>query len=398
MMKRSTMAIALAIALGAPATAQAQSLFGTRGLGVPAEGLDARARGLATNGVGLLGLSTSLTNPAETAGLLRRGVSASFQPWGGSTEYAGEEDELSATRFPLLRIIYPTRLGVFSLGYAGVLEQSWAVFADGQEIVGNDTVATRDLVQSIGGLGQLRLGIARNVSDNFALGLAVGLYTGNVDRAVLRQFPDSSLEFSEFETHQRWSYSAPLVSVGMLWDPMTDLRFGASATWGGTLTAKPTEGSTTEYEYDMPIRFHVGASGRVARGLVAAVSGSWTAWTSDDYRTPGTNTATPGEQQMEIGAGLEYEDLRAGERVFPLRLGVRTSKLPFHLVNEEAPTEWAITGGLGFRLVQDEFGPLAVADVGFERATREGLVSPDAPNGLKESFWRLTVSVALFGR
>jgi hypothetical protein len=392
--------VVLALLFIAPAAAHAQSLFGTRGLGVPSDGYDARARALAINGVGLLGLSTSLVNPAEPAGTLRRGVTAAFQPSFGSVEFEGEDDDISATRFPLIRILYPTRLGVFSLGYSGVLDQSWAVIADGQEILGSDTVATRDAVVTVGGIGQLRLGFARRVTDRLAVGVAVGIYTGNIDRGITRVYPDSTLGFREFETHSRWDYSGPLAAVGMRFDAGADLRFGASLTWSGTLKAKPQEGSETEYQYDMPLRFAVGASGRVARNLIAAVSGSWTSWTSDDYRTPGNNTATAAEQQMEIGGGFEYQELRRGTRVFPLRLGVRTSKLPFHLVDEEAPGEWAITGGIGFRLVEDDFGPLAVADVGVERIQREGLAgSGQVSHGaLKESFWRFTVSLSLFGR
>ena len=215
-------------------------------------------------------------------------------------------------------------------------------------------------------------------------------------RGDLRSHHDG---FRNFETHTRWNYSAPQASVGFKWDPINDLRIGGSVTWSGTLKAAPSDsGPTLSYEYDMPLRFAVGASGRVARNLFAAVSGTWVSWTSDDYRTPGNIEATAAEQQMEIGAGLEYTELRTGNRVFPLRLGARTAKLPFHLVGEEAPTEWAITGGIGFRLVEDEFGPLAVADVGVERGTREGLSASAAPDGLKENYWRFTVSLSLFGR
>jgi hypothetical protein len=390
--------IVFSLIAGAPAAAGAQSLFGTRGLGVPIEGYDARARALSSNGVGLLGLSTSLVNPAEPAGILRRGVTAAFQPYVGSTDFGGESDDISSTRFPLISIMYPTRLGVFTLGYSGVLDQSYAVIADGEELLGTDTVATRDVVEAVGGIGQLRLGFARQLSGRLAVGASVGIYTGNIDRGISRTYPDSSLNFRPFETHTRWSYSGPQASVGVRWDPMTDLRFGGSVTWSGALKAKPTEGSEVEYEYDMPIRFAVGASGRVGRNLLANVSGSWTAWTSDDYRTPGNIGATAAEQQMEIGGGLEYNGVRRGTRIFPLRLGARTGKLPFHNVGEDAPSEWAITGGMGFRLVEDDFGPLAVADIGVERATRDGFASTAEPDGLSESFWRFTVSLSLFGR
>jgi hypothetical protein len=396
MMRR--FAIIVLLAAATPVWAHAQSLFGTRGLGVPADGYDARARALSSNGVGLLGLSTSLTNPAEQASVLRRGVTAAFQPFVGNTEFQGESDDIAATRFPLISIMYPTRLGVFTLGYSGVLDQSFGVVAQGEEVLGNDTIETRDLVQTVGGIGQLRLGFSRYVTRRLALGASVGIYTGNIDRGISRTYPDSTLGLTPFETHSRWDYSGPQASLGARWDPMTDLRVGASVTWSGALKATPQEGSTVEYEYDMPLRFAVGMSGRVARNLTAAVAGSWVSWTSDDYATPGNLGGTPAEQEMQIGGGLEWEEIRTGNRVFPLRIGARTSKLPFHAVGEEAPSEWAITGGVGLRLVEDEFGPLAVADIGVERATREGLASTAAPAGLKETFWRFTVSLSLFGR
>ena len=395
-MKRAFMMLTLLAC--SPLAASAQSLFSTRGLGVPAEGYDARARALGVNGVGLTGLSTSTVNPAEQAGFLRRGVTAAFQPWSGSTEFQGEDDNVGGTRFPIMAIFYPTRMGVFTLSYTGLLEQSYAVIADGEEILGTDTVQTADLVEADGGIGQLRLSFARQLSAKFALGVSVGIFTGNIDRGISRTYPDSAIGLRPFETHNRWSYSGPQASIGALWDPVPDMRIGASVTWSGTLKASPEEGSTTEYEYQMPLRFAAGASGRVGRNLMATVSGSWASWSSDDYRTPGVLEPTTAETEMEIGGGIEYTDLRRGNRVFPIRLGARTSKLPFHLPGEEAPSEWAITGGLGLRLVEDDFGPLAVADVGVERGTREGFASSTASDGLNESFWRFTVSLSLFGR
>ena len=53
-------------------TASAQSLFATRGLGVPVSPVDARVAALGGMGVGLLGFHTSMVNPAELAGLSRR--------------------------------------------------------------------------------------------------------------------------------------------------------------------------------------------------------------------------------------------------------------------------------------------------------------------------------------
>jgi hypothetical protein len=330
--------------------------------------------------------------------MLRRGVTAAFQPWTATTEFEGETGEIGATRFPLIQIMYPTRFGVFTLGYSGVFEQSYSVIAEGEEILGTETVATLDRVENVGGIGQLRFGFARQFSSRLALGASVGLYTGNIDRGLFRSYPDTALQLRDFETHRRWEYSGPQATIGVRLDPIRQMRVGASVTWSGTLKAKPQDGTTAEYEYEMPLRIAAGASGTLGRYWLAAVSGSWAGWSSDDFRTPGDAVVTPAQSQTEIGAGLEYAGLRSGSRIFPLRMGARTAKLPFYFNNEEAPTEWALTGGIGLRLVEDDFGPLAVADIGVERGTREGLTSSAVADGLTENYWRFTVSLSLFGR
>ncbi len=395
-MNRRAMTVVLALALAAPAAAHAQSLFSTHGLGTPLDGVDARARALGVNGVGLAGLSTTLLNPAEPAGTLRRGVSATFQPWSGNAQLNGEEGTIRGTRFPLITIIYPMARMTFTLGYTGLLDQSWAIVSEGFERVGVDSVPTRDVVRSVGGIGQLQLGTAYALNARFALGASLGLHTGSVERSTRREFPDSTL--IPFEDRARWDYIGPLASVGMRWDAIPQMRIGASMTWSGTLKAKPKEGSTTSYEYDMPLRVTAGASGRIARRLFAAVSTTLSNYGSGSYTAPGTTVETVAGRALEIGGGLEWQELRSGDRIFPLRAGFRTSRLAFHNTDESAPKEWAASGGIGFRLVEDEYGPLAVADFGFEKGKREGWKSPRATDGLKEDFWRFSATISLFGR
>lgn len=130
--------------------AQAQSLFSTRGLGVPLLPLDARARALGGIGVGLLGLNASLVNPADVAGLRRRGVAAVVQPWSGSAELGDETGDIDGTRFPLIRLLLPvSSRTVLSLGFGSALEQSWAVEIDGVQELGPDSVPTREDRKSV---------------------------------------------------------------------------------------------------------------------------------------------------------------------------------------------------------------------------------------------------------
>src|SRR5690606_33064663 len=167
-----------------PAAAGAQSLFSTRGLGVPVAPVDARARALGGIGVGLIGWNGTLANPAEAAGVLRRGVVAAMQPSRRSVEFGGEQDDLGGTRFPLIRAVQPlgsTGLAL-AVGYGGFLDQNWAVVDEGAETIGGQPLRTRDLVESTGGVAQARLDVAYWVTPRLGVGVGAGVYTGRLDR------------------------------------------------------------------------------------------------------------------------------------------------------------------------------------------------------------------------
>lgn len=395
---RNRILVALSVVLGMPHAAQAQSLFSTHGLGTPVDGVDARARALGVNGVGLFGLSTSLLNPAEPAGTLRRGVSASMQPWSGTAKINGEAGNIGGTRFPLLEILYPVRRTTFSFGYAGFLDQTWAIVADGRTHLGADSITTRDVIRSTGGISEIKIGAAYFINSRLSAGGAVGVHTGSVERSITRSFPDSTSTLLGFQSRARWDYAGPLAAIGVRWDPAASMRVGGSITWSGSLDAKPKEGSTTSYSYDLPLRFAAGVSGSIARNLLYAVSTTLSSYGAGSYTAPGTTVPTVADRALDIGGGLEWAELRSSTHVFPLRAGFRYSKLPFHNVNESSAKEYAVSGGIGFRLVQDEFGPLAVADIGLERGKRDGFIGTLSAGGLSESFWRFTASISLFGR
>lgn len=396
-MMRTRSIVTMLCALLIPAASNAQSLFSTHGLGTPLEGIDARSRALGISGVGLLGLSTTLLNPAQQAGTVRRGVSASFQPWSGTAKVAGQEGDVGGTRFPLIEVMYPVSKITFTLGFSGLLDQSWSISAQGKELVGSDSLATRDVVQSTGGINEFKFGGAYMVSPRFAVGAAVGLHAGYLERTLTRQFTDSTVALLNFRNRSRWDYSGPIASVGFRWDPGT-ARVGGSITFGGTLDAKPQEGSTTTYSYDMPLRVALGASARVSSNVLLAGSATFASYGSGDYSAPGISVKSVAENAYDIGGGIEWQKLRSATRVYPLRFGFRYSQLPFHNVGDTTPKEWAASTGIGFRLVEDDFGPLAVADLGFERGKRSGWENSARPEGLSETFWRITASISLFGR
>lgn len=381
---------ALAAVLALPAAGGAQSLFSTRGLGVPVAPLDARARALGGTGLGLLGWSGALVNPAEAAGVARRGVVAAVQPSRRSVAFEGQEDDLGATRFPLIQAVQPLgeRL-VVGVGYGGFLDQSWSVISEDTVTIGGEPLRALDLIESEGGAAQARLDVAYLITPSLAVGLGAGLYTGRLDRVVSRSFPDAS-EIEGVESRAAWNYSGPLVAAGAWWEPVPIARVAASVIWSGELRADAEDDRSSDLRVELPLQVAVGASGRLAPRLLGVVGGRWAGWSSaaDAFGEPDAAADV-----WEVGAGMEWTGARALNRPLPLRLGFHYGSLPFR-VRGATPREWAVAFGIGSVLASDELGPRAALDATIERGGRGNA----ATTGLTESFWRFTISLALFGR
>jgi hypothetical protein len=300
----------------------------------------------------------------------------------------------------MMRILYPvSERAVFSLGYGGVLEQSWAIATEGTERIGEDDVPTRDIVRSTGGVAQLTAGVSYQVSPSLAVGVAAGLYTGSLLRQISREFLESDLDvpLDPFQTRLRWEYSGPVGVVGLVWDPDPAVRFGGSVTLANQLDITAKEGVDQDESVKMPLRGTFGVSALLSADLMATVGAEWAGRSGGDQPVIASGTSFR-RDTWRFGGGIEYEGIGSATRTYPIRLGGGYTQLPYFNEGEEPGNEWTAGGGIGFRLAGDELGPLAVADIGIERGGRTGLASTDLPDGLKESFWRFTFSLSLFGR
>lgn len=394
-------AILTLLCLVAAVPARAQSLYSTRGLGAPVAPVDARARALGGIQTGLIGFSLGMGNPADAAGIVFRGASATIQPSTRNMELDGQSSTVSGTRFPLARALFPFRNRfVASLGFGSYLDQTWGVIRKSTEDLGGESVNVQDMVRSTGGISQVRLGVSYALSPSFAVGVAGGAYVGSLDREVTRSFPDSAnANLAGFTSRVSWGERAPLVSVGARWDPASIVRVGAGVTWGGTLHARGDTATALDRSFSLPTEVTAGASAVLAPRLLLAVGGSWADWSraANDFRTeafgdPGAPAANiTARNTFDVGGGLEYTGLRTESRVYPLRLGYHRAQYPFFAQGEAPANEWSASGGIGYRIAGQEASPVVAADLAVERGGRSG-------GPLTESFWRLTASIALFGR
>lgn len=395
-MRRIGVLVACLTLCAVPATAQ--SLFSATGLGIPQDATDARARILGGLGIGLLGLNASLVNPASPAGTLRKGASAVMVSSPRTASLGNERGYATGTRFPLVRVVLPfaTRW-VATAAYGGFLDQSWAIRSDRMEAIGPDTVPVVDNIQSTGGVGQYRIGLAYALGPRIALGIAAGGYSGQQQIILHRQFTDTTTltEVESFQSRLARSYYAPLISAGVRWDPVTFARLGASVTVPGKLSVKAEQGVFEDRTVPLPVQVAGGASAYLSPGLLLAASARWSGWSvaNDALTTANTPAGVAAARDTwEVGGGLEYGSTARQSRAMPVRLGFRYAQLPFSF-NGQVPSEWAVGGGLGLR-AGPSTDPQALIDLGVERGAR----GSTANGGLQETFWRISLSVSLFSR
>lgn len=385
-------AVAILALLATSAPAAAQSLFSTGGLGVPVAPLDARSRALGGIGVGLYDFNASLVNPAEIAGVRFRGAVAAYQPMATNVELGGASDEIGGTRFPLLRVLYPlgTRF-VAGLGYGSLFDQSWAAVQQSEITVGGEAVPVRDEVDSRGGIAQLQATLAYEITPALAVGIGGGVYTGELQRRTLRTFQDTASTLSPFESRTTWGYGGRFFVAGARWDVARAVRVGASYQRGGDLDVDSIAGGAQDRTDALPDQVSVGVSATLAPRISATAGLRRSMWSGDQ------------SDVTEFGVGTEYDGFSLGGRRLPLRLGYNRADLPYGPLNGAAGNETSIAFGAGARFAMTEEGPLARVDASLERGTREaGGISPAGNTlgllTLKETFWRFSLSLAVFGR
>lgn len=386
MRRRHWAALLLALPLFA-APASAQSLFGSRGLGVVNAPTDARGTVLGGVGIALPRPGAAITNAADAIATERRGLIVAFQPSSTELETETGSDGVSATRFPVVQFLLPIRRrAVFTAGFGSFLDQNWGVSRDSTMSIGGEDILVQDRVVSSGGISQARVGLAFAVTDDFAVGAHGGILAGSTLRTTSREFGANSLGLANFSEDLKTSYSAPLASLGARYQLGSMVLVGASVTWFGDLTTKVEDGA--ESEIAMPLQLAGGASAQLLDDLLLAVGTRWTGW-SDTGEVDGATA----DDVLEVGGGVEYSGISISRRVLPLRLGGRWGGQPFHF-GDNAPSEYALSAGIGARLAGSDEIPAALIDFAIERGSR-GDVSE---NGIGESYWRGTLSVSLFSQ
>ncbi len=386
-MTRLRATLVAAMILAAPAGASGQSLFARGGLGVPVEPVGARAKGMASLGIGLFGSALTPVDPAAGLEVVPM-LTVTLQPTWGDWSAADQSGDLRGQRFPIMGAGYATGArGMVSITLGSFMDQRWAVEAPDTIPLGGGGRAVTDAFESDGGISTIRLGYAHRITPQLVLAGNVGALTGQVTRTFSRQFDTTgvSMDVDDFEAQGRWRWIGPAAAVGVRWDPAQLVRLSASVNWYGTLEAQPqdsTPGPT--FDFDLPLEFRVGASGALTPELALSASASYADWTATDLAADSLPPGDAASTALGFGAGLEWSGLAVGGKSFPLRFGYKRQQLPFKFEGD-TPIETVLAGGLGFNLAQAEGVTLARMDLALERGSRSG-------GSLTERFWRMSLS------
>jgi hypothetical protein len=386
----TTRPLALAALLSlAAAPLEAQSLFNSAGLGTPVDALDGRARAMGNFGIGLPGASLMPTDPGATAfNDFRTGIMAGQPTW---VEYSGgplPSGDFQGNRFPLLGVAVPLFTGSMSVEIGSVLDQRFTSETPGTVNLGGQDVATVDFFDQEGALSNLSLGYAQRVGPRFAAGLRAGRYVGSLTRQFTREF-DPVAGVEDYLERGKWSYTGYSVTGGLTADLTDGVRVAASVLIPTALDADADAASGTEGQdqsFDLPMQLRVGATARLAPGLIVQASGAFADWSGvgDDLVQPMDVGSANG-----FGVGLELSRARLLGRQAPLRFGFRRNSLPFALEGGSA-SERVFSGGFGLDLNRTNEVLLAGADFALERGLRTS-------GSVEERFWRLTISLVVAG-
>lgn len=340
----------LLLAAVGPLAAQS-SQFGVRGLGLPMRPISVRSTG--TGGAFGLFDSESSFNPASIG--LVSFTTASFQTlqsWRRSVSPAGTATARD-NRYPGVFVAGPiggTPLAI-SLSASGYTDRNFSIASRDTLILRDVPVETIDTLRSLGGVSDLRAGIAWRGSRSLQVGLGIHLLTGSNRISSSRRFSDTTYAGATEEATV--SYLGVGVSAGVM------ARLGRAVTLAGMVRAddkvRVERDSLRVGTTKLPVTVAGGARVQLGDQLQIAGSATYRSWSAADEDIVAQG-GVGSVNTTEFNFGLEYVRDPRRPNNLPLRLGFYHARLPFPLTRGQNISETGISIGTSKRFVADRAG------------------------------------------
>ena len=336
----------------------------------------------------LLGGSYSLTNPSDLLLHSEPGFSVSLSSEGVTLEGEGRSLSTGRGRFTTIRALVPWNDWAFSLAFGGEFDQDWSNILQDTLRLNDGLVPYEETREHNGGISTIDASLARRFGP-LGVGLSAQRLTGSLRQSFFRQFGDpidgaptlGGIVGARELSWRAWRFKAGgSIRLG------DRVVAGAAFGTGGTLYATPEGAEEPEAEFDLPTSISLGGSVRLTDQVLVTAGGGRAGWSAAGSHDASTGSAFRSHDIAWMGGGVEYGALSLLGGRLPVRLGWRTTALPFSR-GAEALEESAFTGGFGWEFQEG----LAVFDLAVESGSR-GDVSTD---GFAESFGRVTISFSL---
>ena len=387
--RRASIVAALAAStLGVARRGEAQGSLAAQGFGFAPGQLSTRALGLGASMTELDPVSPR--NPASVARWGRPGLYMQYDPEFRRVSSAGGRDGTLNARFPLIggatRVHRRLTAGVV---ISTLLDRTYTnESTETQQVEGSDLVSTTQF-QSAGGLNDVRLALAYELSPELSIGLAGHVVTGENRVTMATTFDREG--FLPVTQESEVNYSGTTFSAGVNWLPGGDFAIAGSLRLEGELRASRNEQTIDAGR--LPSRTGVSVAYTGIPGAVFAAGVNWEQWSRIDMGS----TNVRGQDTREIGAGVEVEGPRVRSAIIALRGGFRTRGLPFGVTSvgptdepvTNFPTEEAFSLGVGVPLATYSGVSRAMLDIGVQRASRSGIP------GIRERAWTLSLGLAV---
>ncbi|MFQ5746002.1 MAG: hypothetical protein ACE5HF_02130 [Gemmatimonadota bacterium] len=376
---------AVAAALAHPSVSAAQVPVTSLGLGYPVPALDARSAALGGSGIGLIGGSFSLLNPADITAHAVPALHVTLAPEGIDVKRPGGSDPSGRSRFAVLSTIVPLGEWAFAGGFSSDLDQDWSArFTDTLD-TSFGRFPFEEVRENDGGTSSVNLALARKIG-RLSVGGGYGRVTGSLRQLVSRRFDpeagSSIVTLAPFREDTRWTYSSWRLSGGAALSFGERFRASGVVEWSSDLTAEEDSTGVTR-RFGMPLTVRFGGSALLSPRFLVTGTGGWAQWSRAVRGLQGVRA----QNITWGGVGVEYRGFGLGALDLPLRAGGRFTELPFFPRGRKQLRETAVTFGLGGTVS----GGRGAFDLGFEIGTRGEL----ARTGAEESFRRFSISITL---
>lgn len=372
--------LVIALLAAAPGTLTAQaSQFGVRGLGIPGQGISARAMGSA-GGFSLFDAESSV-NPAAIAQLPDlTAVLTVLQDYRSAENPAGEASG-RGTRFPLVMVSGPARGTplTFAFGFSNYMVRDFSLATTDTLVLRGEDVEVFDTLASRGGIGDIRFAAAYRARPATVIGAAFHALTGSNRLRFDRTFGDEG--YAPIEQRAELSYAGVGVSAGVLQQVGERLTVAGYGRLDSRVRVELD--SAAAYDVDLPASVGAGIRWRPRARVELAAQGILSRWSAanDDLLAQG---GTGADNTVDVSGGLQYVTKPGTPSRWPLRTGVRYRTLPFPIVPGEQPGELTLAAGTGRRFAADRGG----IDVALQRVWRSA-------GDYTEGAWVLGLSVSV---